>query len=225
MNKKEILGKIIELLLADDYFSGFKYRKKDYRLIKKDSQGFYSIGFQFWDSYDLKRDQVAMIVIPAYRRRFDILHKWFEKFSFRTLADQRDSNTIGFIGRMLERQNDFFFLYSECDFMNDFESMRSEILINAANVFKQFATLQDLYQYWITPVLNGEEELPGGGADWAFEYLTLCRIVNPEKYDDLKKIVLERVQFLNDVRRDPNITEYYHRLGEILEYLESLKLT
>lgn len=46
--------------------------------------------------------------------RFDILLKWFESYSFKSLQDQRDNPSVGFSGKMLERQDNF--TITEADF-------------------------------------------------------------------------------------------------------------
>lgn len=54
--------------------------------------------------------------------------------------------------------------------------------------------------------------------------LTLCKIVNPNKYSRLKEIILDRIRFLNK-REEPNVAYYYDKIDDILRYLESLSTT
>ena len=75
----------------------------------------------------------------------------------------------------------------------------------------------------IQPILDGEVELPDVGANWVFIDLTLCKLVRPDNYRQLKKILLDRVEFMYN-RGEPNIKEYYEQLDEILSYLENTEL-
>jgi hypothetical protein len=75
----------------------------------------------------------------------------------------------------------------------------------------------------IQPILDGEAELPDVGANWVFIDLTLCKLVGPDNYRQLKKILLDRVEFMYN-RGEPNIKEYYEQLDEILSYLENTEL-
>ena len=38
----------------------------------------------------------SLVIYPIYGVRFDILSKWFEKFSMKNLQDQRDRASIAF---------------------------------------------------------------------------------------------------------------------------------
>lgn len=216
---KNLFYDVLEQLLTDNYFSEFKSRKRDSRLIKIDKQGFEFIEFQYWDGFDVLRNKRAVVVKPLYLKRFDILHKWFEKYSFKTKADQRDNYSIGFDGSMLGEQNEFYFLLDKDDFKKDIERLKNEVIKNSTNVFNRFDTLQTLFEYQINPILCHQVKLPEIGADWVFEYLKLCKIAQPEKYFNLKDIILKQVQFMKS-RNEPNIIEYYPRLEEIIEYLE-----
>jgi hypothetical protein len=78
MNKKDVLG-IIEDVASDTYFNGFKIRKSDNSLIFKTDVGYKRITFNYYNSYDLDRGDLALEIRPIYGVRFNILHKWFEK--------------------------------------------------------------------------------------------------------------------------------------------------
>lgn len=220
---KDSFYDVLEQLLTDKYFSEFQYRKRDCRLIRIDTQGFEAIEFQYWDGFDLLRDKRAMVVKPLYLKRFDVLHQWFEKFSFKTKSDQRDNYSIGFDGSMLEKQNEFYFLLDKDDRQKDIERLKKEIITNSTNIFNKFGNLKALYEYQINPILNHQMKLPDVGADWVFEYLTLSKIVQPGKYLNLKDIISKQVQLMNG-KNEPNIIEYYPRFKEITEYLEAQQL-
>lgn len=211
---------VVEKLKNEDIFSEYKYRKRDYRLIKKEAYGFTAIELQFWDGFDLHRNKRALVIKPLYLKRFDILHKWFEQFSFKSLSDQRDNYSVGFDGKMLGRQNEFFFLLSLEDFDRDYSILKSSIFSNVQDLNKKFSSTLDLYHYLLEPILIGNANLPDTGADWVFEYLTLAKIEKPETYLKIKPLIMNQVEALNK-RREPNITEYYSNMNLILGVLES----
>lgn len=51
----------------------------------------------------------SLVIYPIYGVKFDILSKWFEKFSMKNLQDQRDRAGIAFYGDMLSMQYKFYF--------------------------------------------------------------------------------------------------------------------
>lgn len=217
----QLFSGVVEKLKNEDIFSGYKYRKRDYRLIKKEAYGFTAIELQFWDGFDLQRNKRALVIKPLYLKRFDILHKWFEQFSFKSLLDQRDNYSIGFDGKMLGKQNEFFFLLSLEDFDRDYSIFKSAIFSNVQYLNKKFSSTLDLYHYLLDPILIGKNaELPNNGADWVFEYLTLAKIEKPDTYLKIKTLIMDQVEALNK-RGEPNIIEYYPKMNLILKVLES----
>jgi len=67
--------------------------------------------------------------------------------------------------------------------------------------------------------LEGKQQLPDIGADWAFEYLTLTRIISPKDYEIVKDVIIKQIEWMNK-RQEPNIVEYYPRLEEIIDSME-----
>ena len=93
------------------------------------------------------------------------------------------------------------------------------------NILSGYSTLEQCYDAFIIPVLDGDRQMPDAGADWIFEYLTLCRIIKPERYEELKQRILQHIETL--VKRkypEPNVKHYYHNLDEIFKYMESLSM-
>lgn len=218
---KTFITKIIEGIQQDPYFAEFKYRKRDYTFIKKNPQGFEAIELQHHDDYDLKRDCLAKSVYPLYLRRFDILHQWFEKYSFKTLIDQRDSYSVIEAEPLHADLNlsYYYFKYDGEDFEKDLKRLVDDAKERSQKFFIKYKTLEDMYHHKIIPILENKVELPDVGADWVFEYLKLCRIVAPENYPTLKEILLKQVEFMHG-RGEPNIEIYYPKLEEILYDLE-----
>lgn len=223
MNKDLIL-KILSELQEDPYFREFKFRKSDTSFIKKTTSdlttGLNRLTLRYHESYDLERNCIALLIEPLYGVRFDVLHKWFEKYSFRTLADQRYSYSIGFEGGMLNRPSEFLFKWDYVDYERDFIKMKEELILTSRRVFQEFSTLSQLYDYQIQPVLDGHKKLPDVGAAWVFQYLKLCRLIHPDQYEKVKQVILQQVEVMNN-RGEPNIIKYYANLDIILADLES----
>ena len=219
---KTLITKIIEGLQQDPYFEEFKFRKRDYTFIKKDKIGYKKIVIDNHDSYDPKRDCIAKAIYPMYFRRFNILHQWFEKHSFRTLATQRDTYSV-YDSEPLHtdlNKSYYYFKYDGENFEKDLEKLANDIKVRSQNFFNKYKTLQDMYQYEIVPILENTKKLEGVGADWVFEYLKLCKTVAPEKYPILKEILLKQIEFMYG-REEPNVVIYYPKLKDILFDIEN----
>lgn len=216
MNK--VCEEISNYLLKDEFFVNFKLRKSNSTIIRKLPDGSDKIEIQNWIDTNYSNNKNELIIHPIYGKRFNVLHKWFEKFSFKTLADQRDAYSIGFDGQMLGKVNEYRFPISE-EPGNEWDKCRSEIIENAMFVFEQFSTLTKLYEYLVRPAVMGEKKFPNVGADWVFEYLLLTNIVDRNNYVMTKKVILDQVEKMN-ARGEPNITRYYSNLDVILNALE-----
>ena len=214
---KTYFDQILSILLEDPYFQKFKFRKRDSSLIQKTKYGKQFIELTHWNYGNISLD-----IKPQYFVRFDILSKWFEKFSFKTLADQRNGWYVGFDGRMLGKQYTYEFPYYETgSYYNDeLRKLRDDIIECSEYVFDEYSTLEKAYQKKIIPILEGKQKLPVVGADWFFENLTLCKILHPEKYEELKDMHLRHANEMYK-NREPNISIYYPRLEEILSFMEN----
>lgn len=211
---------IAAYLLEDDFFENFKLRKKDCSIIKKFSDGYEKVELQNW--IDTNHREKELVILPVYSRRFDVLHKWFEKYSFKTISDQRDAYSIGFEGLMLGKKNEYHFSVSERH-CSEWEAFRNDVVANARGVFRNFTSLAEVYEYLVYPVVIGKKMPPDIGADWVFEYLLLTKIVDEKNYGRAKKTIMDRVEEMNN-RGEPNIERYYENLEKILLHLEALHL-
>lgn len=210
---------IVEELTQQDFFSDFKFRKRDSTLYLKTKEGKQFIELDHWrDAYTS-----SLVIYPIYGVRFDILHRWFEKFSFKQLQIQRDSSSIAFTGNMLSQQDKFFFKMNKEGHLDFFENFKITLIRCSEYVFSTYSSLVNLYNKTIQPILDGNASLPDVGADWIFIYLTVCKIISPSNYLRLKRIILSQVEFMY-ARGEPNVKIYYNRKDEILRYLENLDL-
>ena len=225
MNKNDVIA-ILERLKSERIFSDFKLRKSDCSLIQKTKWGYRQMHLSHYNSVD--RDQLALRVSPHYRVRFDFLHKWFEKFSIMSLSDQRCMNSVGFEETMLGKPKTFFgfyFLESREDYEKDYEVLKKDVIEHASYVFNSFQTLNDLYEYEVQPVLDGEGKFPFAGVEWMFNYLFMARILHPEDYEHLKKLILQYADELRYRKHpEPNVLMYYDKIPEIMNYMETMPL-
>ena len=218
MNKNDVV-RIMEAVASDSFFKDFKIKKSNNSILCNTDYGYKRVYFLYNNSYDLKRGALALEIRPHYFIRFNVLHKWFEKYSKRTLKDQRDDYSIGFNGGMIGETDEFFFLENRKCYESDLQKLRMEIVKNANRVFSKFATLNDYYDYCIEDVLMGKHSLPDMGFEWVVEYLIATKIVHPSKYHLVKELVLQRVDYMLS-RNEPNIKMYYKDLPNILVDLE-----
>ena len=223
MNKKDILG-IIEEIVQDAFFKEFGVKKSDNSIVCKTKYGLKGVRFNYYNSFDLKREELALEICPNYQIRFNVLHKWFEKYSKRTLKDQREDSSIGLVGSMIGKTDDFYFLENRKDFHKDLRTLHNEVVENARYIFSKFATIEGYYDYCINDAICGKRELPNGGFEWVPEYLIATKIVAPSNYEKVKKLILNRVEWMMG-RQNPNIELYYNDLPTILEDLENTDFT
>ncbi len=222
-SSKSLFEKIINDVMHQDFFLDFKFRKRDSFLYKVTEYGRCGIELDHWRSADLVSETECLLIYPMYGIRFDILHKWFEKFNVKPLQIQRDDFSVGFSGIMLSMQDTFQFRYDGIGYEKTFHQFYSVLSECAKRTFDCNSTLPHLYDNIIEPILNGKKEMPDLGADWVFLYLTLCKIVAPDNYFKFKQMVLKRVDELYYRKyREPNINKYYDKLEDILSYLESI---
>lgn len=212
MTNKELFNTVISRLETESFLSGFKFRKRDSTFIWQNHGLRRFIELDHWNKNGL------FIIYPIYMVRFDILLKWFEPYSFKSLQDQRNNPSVGFSGKMLERQDNF--TITEADFDRHYFKLRDTLAECSEMVFSSYNSLQDMFYHEIIPLLKGKKTLPDVGADWAFRYLTLTRIVSPQDYPVVKELVLSRMYQMAE-RHEPNIIEYIPRLDEIIQTMES----
>lgn len=223
MNKNDVLN-IMEVIASDVFFKDYKIRKSDCSIICKTDYGYKRIAFIFYNSYDLSREDLALEITPAYDIRFNILHKWFEKYSKRCLTDQKDSYTVGFTGNMIGGTNEFYFLENKKDYSKDFHILYNEVIRNARKVFTRFSTLNEVYKYCINDVINGIREFPDSSFEWTIRYLIVTQLVSPSNYERVKELILQRIEYMMS-RNEPNTLMYYNDLPTILKDLESTDFT
>ncbi|MDE6768593.1 MAG: hypothetical protein K2J78_02585 [Muribaculaceae bacterium] len=211
-----VYERIVELLKQEPILQDFKYVKSKYSFIKRVD------GIR----YDLCLDHqfffnIEMSISPIASVRYEVLHKWHEKFNFKSIRDQRDNYTVGTSTIMVGYDHLYRFKYGGENFDEVYPKLREAIIKCMEYTFTTFSTMEDFYREKVLPILEEKESAPWCGDDWVFEYLTVCRILHPESYKKLKNVVMDHVNGLTKAE-EPNIMEYKGKWGEILAYLESI---
>ena len=228
MNKNDDIA-MLERLKSEKSFSDFKLKKSDKSLIRKFDWGWQKISFDHYNGFDPDRKDLALVVKPSYNVRFNIYHKWFEKYSPINLKDQRERDTVGFDEVMLGKPKTFlgfYFLESREDYEEDYEVLKKDVIEHASYIFNRFQTLKDVYDYRIGELLSGNLRQFRHGSDWIFEDLFLARIVSPQNYQYVKRKILERLEAIynNIYTRSDYVEMYYAKASEIIAYLESIPI-
>lgn len=132
-----IFENIIKDLSQIGFFSKYKYIKRDASFLLKTKGGKYIIELDHW----MDETTSSLVIYPIYGIRFDILHKWFEKFSIKSLQDQRDRASISFSGDMLSLQDKFYFSLDGEKYTTDFDYFQTNLQKCAEYVLKNILLL------------------------------------------------------------------------------------
>ena len=211
--KKSLFERIIEQFMQNPYFADFKFKKSESMLYVPTSDGMYFVEFEHWIDYG------ELVIYTYYGRRFEILTKWFEKYSFKTLRDQRNNPNIMCDNTFFGLEEYLYFDRERLDNSQEISIMIQTTKKNFESFAEKYATLEDFYQNDVLPIINDSIELPDHGADWVFIYLTLGLLVDKDNYSLLKKKILDRVEWMHS-RNEPNIEYYYDKMDEIVSYME-----
>lgn len=218
MNKTVEL--ILNRLINEPVFKDFKIRKSDESLIQKMESGFNKVEFNdHFQDIDLSNHHLALQIRPIFEKRFDVLSKWFEKYSFKDIKTQRNNGQI-FQGI----EDEFLFYNSGEKFDEQYTRLRDAVVNKTSDFFDNYSTLEKFYQREVFTILTGEKKMQDVGADWIFEYLKLTWIVDRSNYNKLKSLILKQIEFMMFGRKykEPNIERYYDRLEEIFADIEQV---
>ena len=213
---KSLIDKIIEEIKTDSFFEKFKYKRSEMAMYRNFNDAYLYIGLEHWRDYDKEE----LVISPIYGKHFNVLTKWFEKFSFKTLKDQRNNPNFYYSNKAFGLDETISFKYDLSDFEIKIDYLKRTLKECMTTVAKSYETLEDYYCLDIAPILKGELELPDVGADWVFIDLTLAYLVHPEKYPEFKSKMLGHIDWMHR-RNEPNIKEYYDKLDEIISYMEN----
>lgn len=212
--KAKLFETLVSDIMADPFFSDYKFKKNDNMLYRCDGDSRICIKLQHWSDYGECR------IYVSYGRRFEILTKWFEKYSFKSLKAQRYNDNVYYDNTYYGLDDDIYFDYNFSDYEERICKLIPMLKENLTSFLKKYSTLEDFYNADVLPVIANGKELPDVGADWIFIYLTLGFLVDKDNYPTLKKKILERVEWMHG-REEPNIAYYYDRMDEIISYMEN----
>lgn len=219
MNKQDVL-KMLEVIASDDYFKGYQIRKSDNSIIYKTANGYKRVRLWYYNTFDLERNDLALEIQPYYEVRFNVLHKWFEKYSKRELKYQRDDDSIRFWGEKLGLVDSYFFLENRNHYEEDVNRMKVDVINNAKDLLEKFSSLEYCYHYLVVDEMKGNHPLPNIGIEWFFERLILTRLIAPQNYYTVKMFFLQKIDKMVGWK-EPNVMMYYDDLPNILEDLEN----
>lgn len=220
---KLIFERVVNDIQKEKPFTDFKFRKRDSALLNKFESGFEMVELQNWEGANPITKKASLVIKPLFLRRFDVIHEWFEKYSFKSLKDQKDNFSIGFDGAMLNNVVLFNFDLDGENYHSEFLKFKISSKENSDKVFKKYSDIDSLFDFFINPVLEGRSDLPMNGSDWFFKYLTITKISCNEKFNLVLDILHSHFKELY-MKREPNVIEYYPKLDTIIEDLKNRKL-
>lgn len=214
MYARDLFNRIVSDIEAANILPGYKFRKRDSRFILKTEWGQIFVELDHWSYFGY-----VLTIRIIFMVRYDILHKWFEKYSKLTIRDQRDRGTF-FSSPNIRMKDEFEFYQDGHNYKEECTSLINTLKSMIEYTHSTYASLQKGFSKRILPILQGKAELPDGAAEWAFHYLAMCLLCAPERYEEFKAMVLKRLEWLNN-RNEPNVIKYYADLDKILAYLET----
>lgn len=129
---KKILSSIVSDIQRTDFFSDFKYRKRDCSFNYKTSEGRQFVELDHW----IDDSTSSLVIYPIYAVRFDILSRWFERFSLKTIQDQRDRPSIAFSGDMISQTDTFNFKLNGIDYDKSLMLLLQTLVVSSRAVFR-----------------------------------------------------------------------------------------
>lgn len=211
MEKKHLFKTIVSDIQSDPFFSKYKFIRSENRFVLRGKEEFIYVELEHWRDYW----DDACILRPYCGKHFNILAKWFEKYSVKPIKIQR-SNPHIMVGQDIEIE----IKYDFSDYNEKFPQLITLLKEQLSTTIKEYSTLNDYYNKIVYPTIMGVEKLPDCSADWIFEYLTAGYLLDRENYPALKKKVFKHAEWLLH-HHELNVAEYYDRLDEIIAYMEA----
>lgn len=207
--------KIINDLKKDSFFNDFTFIKRRSTFYREFDGKRLFIELGHWQDFPPS----ALNIYPMYCVRFEILHRWFEKFSFRDVESLRSDDSFGMDGRSMSDQKTYYIDPKGSNYQDEFMVLSEALKRNATYFFTKYNSLQALYEELVTPISEGKAELQNHGSDWIYVLLALCKLVRPDYYPQLKEILVKHIAKMYK-RGEPNIVKIYDNLNDMFEFLE-----
>jgi hypothetical protein len=218
--KQKLFDEIISSILSSDVFYQYKYRKSSAILYHQNDDVRNLIILEHWR----EKWGNALVISPIYGVRFEILHKWSERFTVLPLRDLRWEPSFKCSGTIISEPTEFLFEKDWSNFDTTIRTLLDSMIKCSDYVFKTYSTLYALYDSILQPFISETKNLYDVGAEWIFDYMSLCFLVAPEHYKEFKKKILNHIEWMHG-RHEPNVARYYGRYDEIFSYMEAnLKL-
>ncbi len=215
--RQQLIERLIERMKKDPYFDDFVYLKSQYTFRRKFSWGWQKIyidscnGFSAWE------------ISATYLVRFNILHEWFEPFDYRDKPIQRTFHSKITEGSDFGHENYFLFWWDYSNYKKESKILIDNIITDSKKTFERYKSIEDIYIEEVLPVFNGQKDNPlTFYANRFFEWLAATKLVAPEKYQELKEILLVPMQYLIE-RDNPSMSNYAPHLDDIFKALDNLK--
>ena len=208
---------IVAELQQTELLKDFKYLKTKSKFVQESNGIRKEVELLHWCSWTY-----WLAVEPIFRVRFNILHKWFEKFCVRPIKYQRDDSSVGFSYRMMDSKNPQFveFRRDGSDYSELFPPLKESIPKYAEHVFKTYSSLEDMYELRAKPLYTMENPKVTSYSA-LFNCLTLARILDPNNYEHMKEIMAKLAKQFAENREANMVLHYYPIYDEIIDYLES----
>lgn len=153
----KVFERLVNDLMKEEALRDYKFRKSDSCFIRKFDGGFYAVELDHWNKWG------DCYVRPNIGFHYNIVVKWFEKYSTLTLRDQRnnflsfmDPTVIGLKGNYPDVS--IFEMKSDG---SDYEKISKDLIhaiIESVKWFEaKYKTLKDYYNYDVAPYLRGEK--------------------------------------------------------------------
>lgn len=228
-SKPAVFQRFIDRLLEEPFFRGFKYRKNGNKILLKFCGGFYAMEFERSNWYD---DVVFTI---SFVNHYDILYKYLEKyeaecahcieFRARMIKYVRERSLI--MAGIYEKYKFWYYekkftLRTDPDYYDiDYRTVSCVLMDGMYDFLMQFSSLRKVFEARVKPIIYENRMCPdSGGVSWAFDYLVLCRIFDPGKYEILKGKILEDFA-IRESRNEPNYMNYRKCLPEMFSEIET----
>ena len=226
MSSKEMFDRIVNRLIQEPLLSDFKYMKSMNSFKLNVADGWYKISISHnytpgWQLRALDGSKITtdfLEITPCASRRFNILWEWFEEFANCEKSILRYRGSVTVRGRDYGVPEEFYFSLDGSNF--DKEYHRLWLMIEGLmDAIFDYHTLLALYNHKVKKYLTEGVPQAYYFISLAFVDLMLCRIVAPEDYPAMKKVIYEYLQLLK-TQENPNYEYFEPKIPEIIAKLE-----
>lgn len=217
-----IFERLVDDLNKESFLADYKYLKSKSRFVLQKGDVKYII--------DLSRRWANglgdLILIPSFNVRYESINKWFNSFSHRNPNDSNDVCNVMYELSMLTGVYEIKMDLDGNGYQKLYPIIRDTIKACASYVFSRYDSLKHYFEYDILPKIEGRMNLRSDCGDWVFSYLAACKLVAPQLYPKLKKMIMDKIGemylYVNGRKiRDGYAALYDGRWDEIFDYLEN----